>query len=283
MIAELDLVKIKPLVEAALDEDIGSGDITTERVVPFDLDCDGVIIAKESGVIAGMPVTEMVFHSVDKRISLKRKIKEGDWVDKGTEIMVVSGWARAVLCAERVALNFMSHLSGIATLTKKFADKVKRYDVSIMDTRKTVPGLRILEKYAVTVGGGENHRIGLFDRILIKDNHLKIQKELGSGYIERAIGLARRRADENIEVEVENIQEAEEAVKSGADIVLLDNMSVLDIEETVKAFNGKALFEVSGGVTLENVEDIARTGVDFISIGALTHSVKALDLSLELV
>lgn len=278
----LDLENIKPVVERALEEDLGPGDITTDRIIPVDVECTGVIIAKASGIICGLPVAELVFHSVDKRLAIKRKVSEGDIVSPGYEIMEISGWARAILCAERVALNFLGHLSGIATLTRQFVDKVKGCSVTILDTRKTIPGLRILEKYAVCVGGGENHRMGLYDMVLIKDNHLRIQKELGPGYIHRAISSVKKRPDDKVEIEVESMEEVQEAVNAGADILLLDNMGVDDISEVVRQFHGKVLLEVSGGVTLENVEDIAKTGVDYISIGALTHSAPALDLSLEI-
>lgn len=275
----LDLENIKPIVERALEEDLGSGDITTDRVVPVDVEATGVIVAKAQGVICGLPVAELVFHSVDKRLAINRKVNEGDLVIAGQEILEVSGWARAILCAERVALNFLGHLSGIAALTKQF---VERSNAVILDTRKTIPGLRVLEKYAVTVGGGENHRMGLYDMILIKDNHLKIQKELGPGYIHRAVSSVKKGPNDKVEIEVENLEEAEEAVNAGADILLLDNMSVDDIGEAVRRFHGKVLLEVSGGITLENVEEIAKTGVDYISIGAITHSAPALDLSLEI-
>lgn len=281
MIPELNLEKVRHIVESALEEDVGKGDTTTERVVPFDVDCTGVVIAKEEGIIAGMPVAELVFRTVDKRIITKRKLDEGGKVSVGQEIMEISGWARAILCAERVCLNFLTHLSGIATLTRQFVDKVVGYDVTILDTRKTLPGLRILEKYAVCAGGGENYRMGLFGQVLIKDNHLKIQKELGPGYIHRAITSAKKHPDDKIIIEVTTFSEAEEAVNSGADRLLLDNMSLDDIEEIVKNFKGKVQLEVSGGVNLDNVTEIAKTGVDYISIGALTHSAKALDLSLE--
>lgn len=278
----LNLEDIRPIVERALEEDLGTGDITTDRVIPVDIEATGVIIAKANGVICGLPVAELVFHSVDKRLVVKRNVSEGDIISVGQEVMEVSGWARAILCAERVVLNFLGHLSGIATLTRRFVDRVKGYGVTILDTRKTIPGLRLLEKYAVTIGGGENHRMGLYDMVLIKDNHLKIQKELGPGYIRRAISSVKKRSEDKVEIEVENFEEAQEAVEGGADILLLDNMSLDDICEVVKQFHGKVLFEVSGGVTLENIEDIAKTGVDYISIGAITHSAPSLDLSLEI-
>lgn len=274
----LDLEKVKPIVESALEEDIGTGDMTTDRVIPVDVECKAVIIAKAEGIICGLPVAELVFHSLDKRLVINRKVDEGSRVREGQEIMEISGWARAILCAERVALNFLGHLSGIATLTRRFVDKA---GVTILDTRKTIPGMRLLEKYAVSVGGGENHRMGLFDMVLIKDNHLKIQKELGPGYIHRAISSVKKKPDGKVEIEVGSIEEAEEAIEAGADILLLDNMGLDDIGEVVRQFHGKVLFEVSGGVTLENVADIAKTGIDYISIGALTHSAPALDLSLE--
>lgn len=279
----LDLENIKPIVERALEEDLGSGDITTDRVVPAIMDANAVVTAKAEGIICGLPVAELVFHSVDKRIVIKRKVNEGSLVKQGQDVLELSGWARAILCTERTALNFLGRLSGIATLTGKFVNKVREYNVTILDTRKTTPGLRILEKYAVCTGGGENYRIGLFDQILIKDNHIKIQKELGTGYINRVISSARKKPDDKIEIEVENLEEAEEAVNAGASILLLDNMSIDDMKEAVKKFHGKVLLEVSGNVTLQNVEEIAKTGIDYISIGALTHSAPGLDLSLEIV
>lgn len=283
MIPELDLEKVRPIIENALEEDIGAGDITTNRVIPFDMECKGVIVAKADGVVAGLPVAELVFHSLDKRIKTIRKVHEGEVVSFGKAVLEVSGWARAILSAERVTLNFLSHLSGIATLTKEFVDRIKDYDTAILDTRKTIPGLRYLEKYAVSAGGGQNHRMGLFDQILIKDNHLRIQRELGPGYIHRAINSAKKESAEKIEVEVESIEEAEEAINAGVDVLMLDNMDIDDIKEVVKQFRGKVLFEVSGGVTLNNVVEIAKSGVDYISIGALTHSAPAHDFSLDII
>lgn len=281
MIEQLDPAKVKPIIEIALKEDIGEGDITTLRVIPADIECTAVIFAKAPGIIAGLPVAEQVFQAVDKRLITDRKVSEGGMVTAGQEVLAISGWARSILCAERVALNFLGHLSGIATLTRRFVDSVKDYNAVILDTRKTLPGLRYLKKYAVRVGGGENHRLGLYDRVLIKDNHLRIQKDLGSGYIYRAINMARRHPGERIEVEVRDIPEAEEAVNSGVDALLLDNMSVADINTVVRRFSGQVILEVSGGVTLGNVAAIARTGVDYISVGALTHSPPQLDVSLK--
>lgn len=281
MIPELDLEKVRPVVENALEEDIGSGDITTNRVIPADIECTGSIIAKNDGVVAGLSVAELVFHTLDKRIKVAKKVKDGDAILSGQAVIDVSGWARAILSAERVTLNFLAHLSGIATLTRQFVDKVKGYNAAILDTRKTMPGLRYLEKYAVCAGGGENHRTGLYSQVLIKDNHLKIQKELGPGYIYRAITAAKK-PGEKIEIEVESLEEAQEAVTAGVDILMLDNMSLDDMREVVERFRGQVLFEVSGGVNLDNIVEIAKLGVDYISIGALTHSAPAQDFSLDI-
>jgi len=278
---QLDLEKVKAVIEMALQEDIGEGDITTESVIPAGIECTAVIFAKAPGIIAGLPVAEQVFRAVDKRLLMDRKVSEGAVVAAGREVLEISGWARSILCAERVALNFLGHLSGISTLTRRFVDQVKDDNAVILDTRKTLPGLRYLKKYAVRVGGGENHRLGLFDQILIKDNHLKIQKELGPGYIHRSINRARKRFKDRIEIEVQNMEEAEESVAGGADVLLLDNMSVADIDAVTRRFSGKVILEVSGGVTLDNVAEIAQTGVDYISVGALTHSPPLLDLSLK--
>ena len=283
MIPELNLEKVRQIVEMALEEDVGTGDITSQRVIPPQLDCTAAITAKRDGVIAGLPVAKIVFHTVDKRLKIEEEVSEGDYVKAGTVIMSISGWARSILCAERVALNLLGHLSGVATLTKEFVDKVKKYNVTILDTRKTLPGLRFLKKYAVCVGGGSSHRMGLYDQVLIKDTHLKIQNGLGAGFIHRALTQSRKDPNEKIEIEVQSLEEAQEAVSSGADILMLDNMSLDDIHEAVERFHGKVILEVSGGVSLSNVEDIAKTGIDYISVGALTHSPPQLDLSLKIV
>lgn len=275
MVPELDLSRIKHIVEEALEEDIGSGDITTDKIIPADTEAAGYIIAKEPGVIAGLPVAELVF----KPLNVKRIVNEGDSVFTGQTVLEINGSARAILRSERAALNFLSYLSGIATSSRKFVDKVKDYGVSILDTRKTVPGMRYLEKYAVVVGGGENHRAGLYDQVLIKDNHLKILEKFGADYIHRAVKAF---SCEKVEIEVQNVEQAEEAVTAGADILLLDNMNIEDIREVVRQFKGKVLLEVSGSVNLDNVAEIAMAGIDCISIGALTHSAPGLDLALEI-
>lgn len=275
MVPELNLEKVRPIVETALAEDIGSGDITTEKIIPADAEATAYIVAKEPGVVAGLPVAELVF----KPIRVKRVVSEGDSISAGQTLMEINGFARAILTGERVALNFLSYLSGIATSTRKFVDKVKDYGVSILDTRKTVPGMRLLEKYAVVVGGGENHRTGLFDQILIKDNHLKVLERFGADFIYRAV---KGFIGNKVEIEVETPEEAKEAVEAGADILLLDNMQIEDIEYVAKRFKGKVILEVSGDVNLDNVTEIAQTGIDCISIGALTHSVPSLDMTLEI-
>jgi len=282
MIPQLDFEKIRKIVEIALDEDIGSGDITTNRTIPSRLECTAVFVVKDDGVIAGMPVVEMILKTFDKRLKVTRLTEEGSMVANGQGIMEVSGSAQSILTTERLSLNFMSHLSGIATLTKKFVDKARPYNVTILDTRKTMPGLRVLEKYAVKVGGGENHRIGLFDQVLIKDNHIAVLRGLGPDYIHKAVELARKDEKERIEIEVENMEEAENAVDAGTDMLLLDNMKVQDMREIVDRYKGRVILEASGGVNLNTIEGIAKTGVDYISIGFLTHSAPSLDISLDI-
>ena len=282
MVPELNLEKVRAIVAQALAEDVGSGDITTERVIPPELEITGVIEARKQGIVAGVAVAEIVFQTMDKRLEIKKMVKEGGEVSSGQEVITVTGSAQAILTAERTALNFLSFLSGIATFTNQFIDKVKDYQVTILDTRKNIPNMRFLEKYAVAVGGGTNHRFGLYDQVLIKDNHLKIQQQLGSGYIHRTVTASRKSAAERIEIEVHNLDQAREAAESGADILLLDNMSIADIVDVVKELRGKIPLEVSGGVNLENIAAIAQTGVDYISIGAITHSAPALDMALEI-
>ena len=282
MVSELNLDKVRLLVGEALAEDIGSADITTDRVIPVDMEIDAVFEVRHDGIVAGIPVIEVVFQTMDKRLKMQRKAEEGDRITAGQDIFEVSGSARSILTAERTALNFLCFLSGISTLTNKFVAKVKDYDVTILDTRKNIPTMRFLEKYAVTVGGGTNHRIGLYDQVLIKDNHLKIQQQLGPGFVHRAITASRKSQEEKIEIEIHNLVQAQEAVASGADVLLLDNMSIEAIKEVVAEFKGQIPLEVSGGVNLDNIEGIAATGIDYISIGALTHSAPALDMALEI-
>ena len=264
-------------IKQALKEDIGKKDITTDLIVARSTLARAEIIAKEKGIIAGINIAGQVFNELDKNILFKKKAKDGDFVKKGEVIAELYWRARAILTAERVALNFLQRLSGIATLTSKFVRLAR--GVKILDTRKTTPYLRELEKYAVRTGGGYNHRFNLNEAILIKDNHLIICG------IRKAIEKARK-SNKKIEVEVKNLEEVKEALKFGADVLLLDNIKINEIKKAVKLVRKKSkktMIEVSGGVNLKNIRHIAKTGVDFISIGALTHSANALDISLEIV
>ncbi|TVM01586.1 carboxylating nicotinate-nucleotide diphosphorylase [uncultured Candidatus Kuenenia sp.] len=291
--------KIDILIQLAIREDIGSGDITTESIFPPDLTGEGEFLAKEDGVIAGLPVVERLFSKIDKNILLKKSISEGMFVKKGDVIASVNGNVRPILSGERIALNFLQRLSGIATLTAQFVEEVKPLKVAVMDTRKTAPGWRYLEKYAVAIGGGVNHRMGLYDQVLVKDNHLDfMKKELlaeeiaGISVIEKTVSMLRRKIGNHvlIEMETRTLSEVEDAIKADVDVILLDNMDAEKIRSAVSLVkNGKyckgahrPLTEASGNITLDNVKSIAQTGVDRISIGALTHSAKALDISLKI-
>lgn len=269
---------VRDLVTLALAEDLGRGDITTRALFPHAVPATAVITATQAGIAAGLPVAKEVFRQVDGRLSFRALVKEGGRVKPGTALAAVRGDGRSILQAERVALNFLQRLCGIATLTAQFVEAVKGAKILILDTRKTTPGLRQLEKYAVRTGGGRNHRFGLFDGILIKDNHLAL-----AGSPAEAVRRAKRRAPRRmIEVEVTTQAQVEAAVNAGADALLLDNMSPAKLRAAVKSVAGRAFLEASGGVTLANVRDVAATGVNAVSIGALTHSAPALDLSLEL-
>ena len=276
---ELDSFYIRKIVKEALLEDIGSGDITTNLTIPSDSISSAVIIAKEIGVIAGIEVSKAAFKVLDDSIEFNAKLKDGSRVNVGDIIAEIKGNTRAILSAERVALNIIQRLSGIATITSKYVLLVSHTNARIVDTRKTTPLLRRMEKYAVTVGGGLNHRFGLDDGILIKDNHIA-----ACGSITKAVDAAKQRAAHTlkIEVEVTNLKELEEAISAKADIVLLDNMDIEQLREAVKLADGRVLLEASGGVNEASVRAIAETGVDIISVGALTHSPKALDISLNI-
>ena len=275
--------RIKSIVTKALEEDVGRGDVTTEALIPPNLKGRGAVLAKSRGVLAGIHVAEITFEQIDPLIRFERLTQDGMKVEPGDRIAVISGKVASILRAERVALNFLQHLSGIATATSEYVEAVSETNAKILDTRKTTPGLRLFEKYAVKMGGGQNHRTSLGDQVLIKDNHLIALRAQGID-----IGDAVRKARENtpltmtIEVEVETVKEASEAVAAGADIILLDNMSVSEMKKAVKIAKGIAQTEASGGITIQNVQAVAKAGVDYVSIGALTHSVKALDISLEL-
>jgi len=272
---------IIPIIIAALNEDIGTGDITTETTIPQNVLGKGILLVKDEGIIAGLDVAEQVFKTVDQDLVFLKSLKDGAFVKNGDIAAIVEGRATSILTAERTALNFMQRMSGIATMAFQFRDIVKHTNAKIIDTRKTVPGLRLLDKLAVRFGGCENHRMGLFDMFLIKDNHIAV-----AGSITNAIKACRDYRDLNstnflIEVETTNLLEVEEALQSGADIIMLDNFELGEMTKAVSLIKGKCKVEASGGVNLYTVKDIAETGVDFISVGALTHSVKALDISLE--
>jgi nicotinate-nucleotide pyrophosphorylase (carboxylating) len=270
---------ISSAVTAALAEDLGlTGDLTTNATVAADARATAVIASREPGVIAGVDFAEAAFHMLDAGCQIEIYKTDGERVSAGDAVLRIAGLARALLTAERVALNYMGRLSGIATLTRRFADAAGGTSARIVDTRKTTPGLRAFEKYAVRCGGGHNHRTGLFDAILIKDNHI-----VAAGGIDAAITRARAAAGHmvKIEVEVDTLEQLDEVLKHKVDAVLLDNMSPDELREAVTRVAGRCLTEASGGVTLDTVADIARTGVDMISVGALTHSARVLDLGLD--
>lgn len=269
---------VEKIVKNALLEDMGTGDITTISTVPQDVEITGKFHAKQDGVVCGLDVVRTVFASIDDDVEFTTTIKDGDIVKTGDVFAEIKGNAQAILQGERVALNFLQRMSGIATYTKKVSDEVKDFKTKIIDTRKTMPGLRILDKYAVRMGGGHNHRHNLSDGVLIKDNHIS-----ASGSITTAVENARTIVPHTlkIEVEVKNFDEVNEALAVGADIIMLDNMTTEEMTEAVGIINGRALVEASGNMDRKSLPEIAATGVDFISMGALTHSVMALDISLK--
>ena len=270
--------EIEKLLRAALEEDMPFGDITTDNLIDANSVSKAVLVCKQDGVIAGLNIAESVFKMLDGKISFLSHIKDGEEVKSGDIIVEIEGNTRAMLKAERTSLNILQHLSGIATKTKEYCRKVSNLPVKIADTRKTTAGLRMFEKYAVRVGGGSNHRFCLSDGVLIKDNHIA-----AAGGIERAIEKVKKSIPHTykIEVETETFEQVEEAVSARADIIMLDNMSINDMEKAVVFINKRALVEASGNVSLENIYAIAKTGVDIISIGSLTHSVTALDISMK--
>lgn len=269
--------EVLSILKFALAEDIGSGDVTTEGIVPFDAKLRGQIVAKQAGVLAGLDIAEQVFHLLDKNVKFIGKVEERTAVKAGVVLADLHGSARALLTGERTALNFLNRMSGIATLTERFVAAVSHTRAVILDTRKTAPGLRVLDKLAVARGGGQNHRFGLFDMILIKDNHIDF-----AGSIESAVERVRRQSPElEIEVEARTLRDVQSALDLGINRVLLDNMTLEMLRAAVGLNSGRAKLEASGNVTLENVREIAETGVDYISIGALTHSAKSFDASLK--
>lgn len=274
--------QIADIIDLSLAEDLGHGDVTSEILVPPELAGQATISAKESGIVAGVEIAGKVFQRVDPSISFNVLRRDGTAVNDGDKIAEVSGKVISILKAERTALNFLQRLSGIASLAAKYTAETHGLETYIADTRKTTPGLRVLEKHAVHMGGGRNHRLHLGDGILIKDNHLAALRAIGMNLkdiVARAKKNATRRL--KIEVEVDSVQEAMEAAEAGADIIMLDNMRPDDMRQVVNSLKGKVKIEASGGINLSNVRQAALTGVDYISIGALTHSPKAMDISLE--
>jgi nicotinate-nucleotide pyrophosphorylase (carboxylating) len=268
---------IERIVHSALAEDIGAGDVTTEATIPADAIGSAAIIVKEPGVVCGLRAVEVTFHTLDPDIAFEAFAHDGDLVDAPAIVARVTGSERAILTGERVALNFLGRLSGIATLTRQFVDAVAGTGTAVLDTRKTTPGLRALEKHAVAAGGGRNHRFGLDDAVLIKDNHLRAAGSIGA-----AVDRVRKATDLPVEVECDTLEQVGEALDAGVDAILLDNMTPDELRQAVRLAGGRARLEASGGVTLETIRAFAETGVDEISVGALTHSARSLDVSLEL-
>jgi nicotinate-nucleotide pyrophosphorylase (carboxylating) len=274
--------EIRSHVRSALAEDVGSGDVTTLATVPEAAVAKAFMVAREPLVVAGLDLASAAFREVSPVIKIVRIARDSQSVKAGQQLMTVEGSARAILSAERVALNFVQRLCGIATLTAQFVEAVKGTRTKILDTRKTTPGWRRLEKYAVACGGGQNHRLGLFDMVLIKDNHLAALRNESPNPIAAAVERARYKNPQlKIEVEADTMEQAKQAVEAGADIVLLDNMNLIQLRLAVQKAKGRVKTEASGGVTLSTVRDIAETGVDFISVGAITHSARAMDIALD--
>jgi nicotinate-nucleotide pyrophosphorylase (carboxylating) len=270
--------QVKQLIQASIEEDLGRGDVTTEATIAESVISRARLSTKQEIVLAGMEVFIEVHAVLDQAVHIKAAHNDGDLLATGTVIAELEGPARSLLAGERVGLNFLQRLSGIATLTRRYVDAVRGYHVDIVDTRKTTPGWRLLEKYAVRVGGGKNHRHDLGDGVLIKDNHI-----VAAGGIKQAVAMARQHSHHllKIEVEVETLEQVEEALQAGAEVIMLDNMSPTLLAEGVKLIGGRAIVEASGGINLESIVDVARTGVDLISVGRLTHSAPAVDIHVE--
>ena len=270
---------IEKIIDLAIEEDVNSGDITTDSLIPEDSQALAEMTAKADGVVSGLDVARRVFEKFDSNIKWKPYLNEGDKVAKGDKIVSVEGSYRALLTAERTALNILQRMSGIATSTSHYVAELSGTNTKLLDTRKTAPGMRVLDKMAVKAGGGENHRMGLYDMALIKDNHIKVAG--GIAYAVKQVRSAVKNI--TIEVEVTNLEEAREAIDAGADIIMLDNMSNDLMREAVKLIDGRAKTEASGNMSLMRIKEVASTGVNFISVGALTHSVTALDISMNIV
>ncbi len=284
-IPEIDFTRVDELIKLALLEDLSDlGDTTTKAVIPAGLNATAVLKAKEDLVCAGLTVAAKVFVQVDRMVKFEACVNEGDFCPKGTILAKVYGSARALLTAERTALNFLQRLCGVATVSRCYAEALKGTGTKVLDTRKTTPGYRNLEKYAVAVGGAQNHRIGLFDRIMIKDNHRELAGLEGAGGIGRSVAKAREQYPMlEVQVEADSLEEVHEAIAAGADYILLDNMDNATMAEAVRINNHQAKLEASGGITFERLAQIGQLGVDYVSVGALTHSVKSSDISLDIV
>jgi nicotinate-nucleotide pyrophosphorylase (carboxylating) len=271
--------QIERLIRDALDEDIGAGDLATMATIAAELQGTGLFRAKKDGVVAGLVLLPRIFYFIDHNVAVRLLTKDGAPVNQGTVVAEAVGPVRALLLSERTALNFLQRLSGTATLTRKYVDAIKDFPCKVLDTRKTTPGLRTLEKYAVRLGGGMNHRIGLYDAALVKDNHIE-----ATGSIADAVKAVRRHAPfmAKVEVETSNMKQVQEAVDAGADVIMLDNMTIAQMTEAVKLVNKRAWVEASGGITLETIRQVAATGVDFISSGALTHSAPVVDFNMKI-
>lgn len=280
MIDERTLKSAEVLFELANAEDIGEGDITTNNLVHPDIIKTAVLISKGEGIVAGLPIAKMVFNKFDKDIEWNEKLPDGSRIKPGDILVEFRGHYRALLTGERKALNFLQRLSGIATYADKCMKEVEGHNVEIMDTRKTLPGYRFLDKYAVRMGGASNHRFGLYDMVMIKNNHIQV-----AGGIKKAVEAIRSKIPKNIQIEVETstLSQVQEALDAGVDIIMLDNMTSGMMKEAVKLINKRAKIEASGNMTLKRIHKVAATGVDYISIGALTHSVKALDISQRII
>lgn len=264
------------LVAVSLAEDVGAGDVTSRSIISSAATCRARVVARAAGVVAGLGFVESIYRALPDAVAITPLRHDGDQVESGTELMRIEGNATTILTGERAALNFLGHLSGVATLTRAYVDAVRGTGATVLDTRKTTPGMRYSEKYAVRCGGATNHRLGLHDAVLIKDNHLLL-----SGTLENAVARARASTDLEITVEVETLAEVSRALDSGVDRILLDNMSTGLMQEAVELVSGRVPLEASGGVNLDSIAEIANTGVDFVSVGSLTHSAPALDVSLE--
>lgn len=281
---KLDMERVRELCRMALAEDLGDlGDTTTKAIVPPSMMIEAYFIPRQECVCCGMPVLKELFRMLDPAVEFKPNVDEGTYCLPGARMATVTGSAQAILTGERTALNFLQRLSGVATVTHRYVEALGNCKTKILDTRKTTPGYRDLEKYAVATGGGTNHRIGLYDRIMIKDNHRELAKLLGPDSIQQAVDLARKRYPQlKVEVEADSLEDVQNAVNAKADIILLDNMSDDDMFKALKIINGLAESEASGGITLKRLPSLARLGLTYISVGALTHSAPSVDIGLDI-